>query len=105
MKQDSGGGLFVLGLLLGIVGHSIFVKLEYTVFNKPKYQVGDCLSNGLFFQKVLSIRKSTFGLNPRYVTDTYFSDHNRDARPDTTETWIADQDYVKVDSVNCTSGK
>jgi hypothetical protein len=91
----------VLGLVLGIAGHGLYLEAEYTTFNKPKYELGDCLSNGLYFEKVTEIRKSkVFGMNPMYVTDTYFADGHR-GPPSTTDTWIADKDYVQVNWTNC----
>lgn len=95
---------FVLGIICGVVTTRIYLEERYTTFNKPEYSVGDCLSNGLYFESITEIRKSKFGMDPMYVTDTYFPNNKR-GKPETTETWIADKDYVNVDPKNCTVRK
>lgn len=93
----------LLGCLLGVCSTNIYINLKYTNFAIPKYKVGDCLSNGLYFEKISEIRKRNVFVEALYVTDLYIGGKNRS--PDTTPTWIVDETYIQVAEANCTEKK
>lgn len=100
MKQNL--QYWILGVWFGVAAAHIYNHYKYTTFKVPKYKIGACLSNGLYFEKIAEIRKGElFGSDALYVTDTYFENARRDSRSSTVQTWIADQNYVSVDSLYC----
>ena len=92
-------GIFY-GFLLGMSGTQLYNNLKYTTFAIPKYKVGDCLSNGLYLEKVLEIRKFRAWNEALYVTQAFFND-GKYGIPDTTPTWIGDKNWVLVNPKAC----
>jgi hypothetical protein len=63
------------------------------------YVVGDCLSNGLFYERILEIKKGQITREAKYVLLPTIQ--GRLSAPDTTAAWIVHEDYVKVAGSNC----
>lgn len=95
--------MLVCGIGMGVSGTQLYNNLRYTTFNVPAYQVGDCISNGLFFEQIVEIRKKKYTSAALYVTKYY--QNGRLTQVGTTETWIADTSYVKVNPENCKERK
>lgn len=88
---------FTFGLFLGFV-LSTSTILFSTYYSSPKYAVGTCFSNGLYFEKIIEIRKP-LGRSPLYVMDSYIQ--GKKSLPDTIQAWIVDKNYVEVNVKNC----
>jgi hypothetical protein len=99
--------IFFLGFMAGgMVTREYFDYKSDQQIKVIKYKVGDCLSNGLFPEKVEEIRSNrTSSSGYAYVTTGYFAKDDgtirKSALPDTVDTWIADQRYTKIDSKYC----
>jgi len=89
--------VFVAGLVLGLSTN------DFIVTNLPKmqakYQIGDCLSNGLYVEKVIEIRTSAVLKQKEYVLQGVIN--NKYILPDTTPSWIIDTSSVLVNNKNC----
>lgn len=66
---------------------------------QTKYKVGDCLSNGLYFERITEIRKGTVIKEAKYVMLPTIQGHL--SAPDTTAAWIVDEGHVLVNERNC----
>lgn len=64
--------LFYCGILCGILGNSIYTHYKYTTFAVPKYQIGDCLDNGLYLEKITDIRKINYRSEALYIVRNIF---------------------------------
>jgi hypothetical protein len=100
---------WLMGIVAGVAVHSIYLNYKYTTFAVPLYKTGDCLSNGLFFESVIGIRKS-FVLGPNYVLDAVrYHSVPRTAQyhpvPRTVDVWIVDRSWVRVDPTFCEKQK
>ena len=100
--SDYGKGL-LLGLYIGAAGHYLYTNLKFTIFAVPKYQVGDCLDNGLFYMKVLEIKKSSYITEAVYVTQNYhiIGKQLYSGNYDTTDISYIDYRYVKISNKYC----
>lgn len=109
MKKPFQTHTLLLGLLMGISlgssGTTIINHYRFTTFHVPKFKVGDCLGNGLFFQKVLEVKKYSALKEALYMTKSYFACGRTNDNVDAVETWIADNRYTKVDDKNCKEKK
>lgn len=90
---------FLFGFVVGIVGFGLYNNLKYTTFNKPAYNVGDCLSNGLYYEKITEIRKDHVLSEMVYITIPYIL--GKISAPSSVTTWIADVRYIKIALSNC----
>lgn len=96
---------FYLGLLVGMFLNTTLSYVMSHNFKTPKYEVGACLSNGLYFEKITGIRYGDITHSIKYETTAYFGDGKSDRRLTTTDTWIAEENYVKVSETNCQERK
>ncbi len=89
---------FITGLITGFFGTVLggFISVNMTS-NNPKHAIGTCLSNGLYYEKVLEIRSTRY--KPRYVLSSTIN--GKLSSPTTTDTWIVDDNYVVVSDKNC----
>jgi len=88
------------GIIIGLSLANIYSTFKYTTLEVPKYKVGDCLSNGMYFEKIVGIRQILRKMSSRYETIAYFGG-TIGIRPDTTETWIVDENYTLVEPSRC----
>lgn len=93
--------ILVLGILLGAAGKDL---VDSTL---PKMQaklpVGTCFSNGLYFEKIIEIRTSKVLKRKEYVTIGFV--RGKKIAPDTTASWVIDDDAVVVDGRYCDDQK
>jgi hypothetical protein len=66
---------------------------------QAKYDIGTCLSNGLYFEKVVDIKTSSVLREKKYVMETTIN--GRRSLPDVTLAWIVDDSYTVVNDRNC----
>jgi hypothetical protein len=89
---------FFIGLITGffatILGFQINTEIN---MKKYKHTIGTCLSNGLYYEKVLEIRPTNY--KPKYVLSATIN--GKLSSPSTQETWLVDDNYVVVSSKNC----
>ena len=70
----------------------------------PKYKVDDCLSNGLYFEKITGIRYGKVLKKAKYETvgiHRYNGKFYESTAPDTVDSWIADESWTLVDPKLC----
>ena len=80
----------IIGLLMGLMAPPYFLK-DTLGFRKHIFKVGDCISNGLFVERILEIRARV------YITESNLSGKWRKL-PSSTPIWLIDEDYPRV---NC----
>ncbi len=89
---------YIFGIFSGLVLAALISLINLLQLTKShKFAVGDCYYNGLYTEKVIEIR---FGkIDTSYITVGYFRPDGEDYNtlPTTTSTWIADDQYTKVD--------
>lgn len=89
--------LLLLGFNIGLGTVTAVKIVKDTYFNKAKYEVGDCLSNGLFPERILEIRNTRIGL----IYITIGTIDGKLTLPNNVYTWIADENWSKVDNRYC----
>jgi len=89
---------FITGLVTGFLGTMLggFISVNMTL-NTPKHAIGTCLSNGLYYEKVLEIRPTRY--KPKYVLSATIN--GKVSSPSTQDTWLVDDNYVVVSGKNC----
>lgn len=91
---------FTLGVVFALTGNMLYQESnKYDV----KHDIGTCLSNGLFYEKITDIKHHTILQEPIYVMEIWMK--GKKSLPTTVEAWIADNSYVKVDTENCRERK
>jgi hypothetical protein len=87
-------GLYI-GVLLSIIGN---LALKQYYKSQHKYEVGDCVSNGLFVQRITAIKFSDILWESSY--ELIGTINGKLVYPDSTASWIVDR-YVQVNKANC----
>lgn len=92
-------GKFLAGTTFGFFFFLTVTTIYNSSFIEPKHKVGTCLSNGLFYEKVIEIRKpSRFG-KKLYVLDSYIN--GKLSAPSTNDINYVDENYIIINPVNC----
>jgi hypothetical protein len=84
---------FLLGALLGVGSALIIPKIFLA---SPKLKVGECISNGLYIEKIVEIKRE----NGDYVTIGYLGS-GKTTLPDNTPFWLIEE----KSKVNCLTGE
>lgn len=91
----------IIGFAVGIRETNFLNSLIYKYHTTPKYALGDCVSNGLFLEEIIEIRsRQAFIGTTLYITVAVWPDGRRGI-PDSTDSWIIDDKYTKVNNLNC----
>lgn len=89
--------LLYIGLVIGSLSGGFVPRLMAK--NEVRYAIGDCLSNGLYYERVTSIRYSKLSFEAIY--DLVPTIQGRLAAPDSTDAWIVHDSYVLVAKKHC----
>lgn len=88
---------FVAGSLFG--GFVSMIVVGQLPKMQAKYDVGTCLSNGLYFERIKDIKTSKVLREKKYVMESTIN--GRRSLPDVVSTWIVDDSYTVVNDKNC----
>lgn len=87
----------IIGFNIGYLSGALIPK-QLAIY-KAKFRIGDCLSNGLFYERITDIRYSVVLDKTNYELSPTID--GKIGAPSTTAVWIVDDTYVKINPVNC----
>ena len=88
----------LLGAFVGGLAAANVIRVQSAKM-QAKYPIGTCLSNGLYYEKIIEIRKGSVISEARYVLSPTIQ--GKVSAPTVTAAWIVDEGYVQIGTRNC----